>query len=86
MDFGKYTCTSCGLTFDNPLHYVEVHGLDYPPYEDFYECPYCGGRFVETTICKSCGNAITDKYYTVVTTGDRYCRDCCKPEILGDGT
>ena len=42
-----WECTECGLKFDTPKIYTETHGLDFPPYEEYSGCPYCGGYYEE---------------------------------------
>jgi hypothetical protein len=36
-----FRCLDCKAAFDEPLHLVETHGLDTPPFEDRYVCPRC---------------------------------------------
>lgn len=43
----KHKCLDCGREFDVPERYIERHGFDYPPYEEYLGCPYCGGAFDE---------------------------------------
>lgn len=43
----KYYCECCDITFDEPKKFIEKHGFDTPPYEEFYGCPGCGGGYVE---------------------------------------
>lgn len=43
----RYRCEDCGREFDDPAKWVERHGLDTPPYEQFYGCPYCYGNYEE---------------------------------------
>ena len=70
-----FVCLDCGCVFDEPERYVDTHGLDSPPYEVWYGCPYCGGAYRETYSCDACGNWIdTDTYVEI---GDeRYCENC----------
>lgn len=42
-----YKCLECDALFDTPKKYIERHGFDYPPYEEYYGCPGCGGGFEE---------------------------------------
>ena len=45
--FKNYVCLECGKQFSFPKHYIEKHGLDTPPYEEWYGCPYCAGAYRE---------------------------------------
>ena len=40
-------CFECHKKFyeDELECYIEKHGLDSPPYEKFYACPYCAGTY-----------------------------------------
>lgn len=40
-------CFECGETFhdDELKPYIETHGLDAPPYEEYYACPHCAGAY-----------------------------------------
>lgn len=51
----KYICRNCGETFDEPLTYVERHGLEHGPYETMTCCPVCGGDYEEASECEMCG-------------------------------
>lgn len=42
-----FQCSECEREFEEPKKYVEKHGLDTPPYEEYFGCPYCGGYFEE---------------------------------------
>lgn len=41
----NYVCLECEKHFHSPRHYIEKHGLDTPPYEEWYGCPYCSGAY-----------------------------------------
>ena len=71
-----YICLECGATFESPSHYREYRGecFGYPSYEECVACPCCGGDFVETYECDSCGKWIDGEYVKVGN--DRYCSDC----------
>lgn len=43
----RYQCLDCGRKFSEPEKYQETHGLDSPPYEEWYGCPYCAGAYKE---------------------------------------
>lgn len=36
-----YKCNNCRETFYQPILVYEKHGLDTPPYEPIWVCPYC---------------------------------------------
>lgn len=38
-----FRCVDCRRKFEHPDVRIEKHGLDYPPYEEWNCCPYCGG-------------------------------------------
>ena len=40
-----FTCCECDNEFDEPRLFIETHGLDTPPYEKYYGCPYCSGDY-----------------------------------------
>lgn len=84
MMYGEFTCLDCGETFDEPRHWVERHGLDSPPYESFSGCPFCGGNYVHTILCDSCGHPILGEYVQIQTTGNRYCDECFMMKSLED--
>lgn len=42
-----YRCLDCGNKFETPKRYVERHGFDTPPFEEYHGCPKCGGAFEE---------------------------------------
>ncbi len=76
----KYYCTSCGEIFDEPETYSECIGEFWgaPAYQDFAECPYCGGEFEET---ESCGFCLEDRnpetmIYFPASSFDKICPDC----------
>lgn len=70
-----FLCLECGGLFEDPKKYQETHGLDSPPYETWFGCPYCGGEYVETIQCDECGNWITGKYVEI-DGGTVICDDC----------
>ena len=37
-----YKCRECGEEFDEPIRWVETHGLTCGPYEHWSACPHCG--------------------------------------------
>lgn len=42
-----FVCTDCGNEFEEPKKHVERHGFTYPPYEEWWGCPVCGGNYEE---------------------------------------
>lgn len=71
-----FVCTDCFAIFDEPKKFEEQHGLDSPPYEITYGCPYCGGNYQEAIYCDNCGEVITNSYVEIDDDNKRYC-DCC---------
>lgn len=81
---GLFVCLECSHVFQSPKRYTEKHGLDTPPYEQFYGCPECGGAYVKSRLCDCCGNVITGDY--VKTDDDNYyCDSCYAPRNIEDG-
>lgn len=70
-----FICLECGNIFIEPKLYIETHGLDSPPYENFYGCPKCGGSFNDVPRCDICGQYIEDEYITT-NKGDIICDSC----------
>ena len=60
-----YLCRECKNLFEEPKTYVETHGLENPPYEEFKCCPFCGGGYVKTMPCDYCGEYIEGKYVEI---------------------
>lgn len=79
----EYICFDCGRIFTEPLRHVEAHGLDTPPYETFYGCPYCGGDYAKTYECDVCGHYIDDTYIQLAG-GERICNHCYITYELGE--
>ena len=77
-----YICLECKNLFDTPTVYTETHGLTEPPYESYCGCPLCGGAYQDAIKCESCGDYITDKYYTVG--GKKYCGECVEKHEIGE--
>lgn len=78
-----YACLDCGSVFEVPKRFVETHGLDTPPYEEWMGCPNCAGAFVKTHKCDCCNEWITGEY---VKTDDyqRFCENCFCHYELGE--
>lgn len=75
-----YICLNCKELFEEPGTWVETHGLDCGPYEEWYGCPYCNGSYAKAYRCDSCGEWIEGKYVKV--DDKRYCDYCyeeCEP-------
>lgn len=47
----RYICLDCGEIFEEPHEYSECMGEFWgqPAYEDFADCPNCGGGYIELT-------------------------------------
>lgn len=76
-----YVCVE-GHIFEEPRKYIEQHGLDTPPYEEFSVCPCCGETYTEAYNCDCCGEYITGRYIKV--DHKRYCDDCYITYEIGD--
>lgn len=68
-------CTECYNIFPEPRHYVETHGLERPPYEEWFGCPECGGSYAKAHRCGECGEWITGEYVKLKS-GERFCETC----------
>lgn len=69
-----HVCVECGAVFLEPKKYVETHGFDTPPYEEYIGCPICGGSFKHAKYCSNCSNVIVGSYVTI--NGLHYCDEC----------
>ena len=78
-----FVCLDCDKLFEEPKHYIETHGLESPPYEEFEGCPYCGGTCVETYRCDCCGQWLVGSYVKTKE-GFRYCDNCYTGHELGE--
>jgi hypothetical protein len=79
-----YFCLDCGSLFETPKKYIETHGLDTPPYEEWVGCPDCGGDYTQTEQCHLCGEWITGEY--IILRGDTFiCEDCYHVKNIEDG-
>ena len=61
-----YICLDCGCIFENPRKYVETHGLDSPPYEEWSGCPSCGGVYTEARKCDGCEKWIDGEFVEIL--------------------
>lgn len=77
-----YCCMDCGHLFIELGRFIDTHGLDTPPYEEYGGCPECGGAYAETYQCSCCGEYITSNYVKVED--ERYCDECYRVYELGD--
>lgn len=77
-----FTCLDCGHTFSEPEHYIERHGFDIPPYDEYDACPECGGNYTDALACDCCGEWIVGTYIKI--NDERYCEECCQTMTLGD--
>ena len=71
-----YLCLDCGELFEEPKHYTETHGLDFPPYEEWSGCPECAGAYVKTILCDYCEEWITGQYIRLHYDDTVVCEDC----------
>ena len=78
-----YICLDCGCIFENPRKYVETHGLDLPPYEEWNGCPWCGGAYAETFKCDLCNDWINGQYIEIKN-GYKYCEECFQIKEIGE--
>lgn len=78
-----FYCLDCDSIFHEPKHFVDAHGMDTPPYEEYNGCPECGGAYVKTYECSCCGRYITASNYVKIE-DDRYCEECYRVHELGD--
>lgn len=78
-----YICLDCDGTFREPEHYVETHGLDAPPYEEYDACPFCGGAYVKAHECDECGRWIIGEYIKTAN-GRRICQNCYTTYEIGE--
>ena len=76
-------CLDCCRTFEEEKHYVERHGFNVGPFEEWDGCPYCGGAYTEAYECDCCGEWITGDY-AKTKGGERFCENCYTPMTLGD--
>ena len=51
-------CNECGHIFEEgeEARWVEKHGFDTPPYEEWSGCPICKGNYEEIKPCVICGS------------------------------
>lgn len=78
-----FVCLDCDRIFQHEKHYIETHGLENPPYEEYDGCPYCGGAYAETHMCGCCGHWIIGEYIKL-RDGNRICEQCYITYEIGD--
>lgn len=78
-----FICLDCGCIFNEPKHWIETHGLDSPPYEEWDGCPSCGGTYTETHKCDNCGDWINGEYVKLKN-GDSFCENCYEIREIGE--
>ena len=68
-----FKCLECGNLFEEgeEARWVETHGFDTPPYEEWSGCPICKGGYKEIKPCKICGSYDHDY-------DEDYCNACKK--------
>lgn len=69
-----YYCSDCKKEFLKPIKKYETHGLNHPPYEAFYVCPFCNSTNYnenKAKYCKCCGARLKTQQIN-------YCSDKCK--------
>ena len=76
-------CVECEHLFEEPVWWVETHGLDAPPYERRYGCPKCYGAYIKARKCDNCGEFITSTYVKTEN-GKRFCENCYDTYELGE--
>jgi hypothetical protein len=78
-----FICLDCGCVFDGPKHWIETHGLDSPPYEEWNGCPSCGGAYAETYKCDGCNDWLCGTY-AETKNGNKYCENCYEIREVGE--
>lgn len=78
-----FICLDCGCVFDEPKHWIETHGLDSLPYEEWDGCPSCGGAYAETYKCDGCNDWLCGTYVEVEN-GNKYCENCYEIREVGE--
>lgn len=78
-----YRCLDCGDLFLEPKKYTEAHGLDFPPYEEYHGCPFCGGSFAPVEKCDWCGRYVSGEYIEL-SNKTVICSDCYEIKDIED--
>lgn len=54
-------CNECGELFEKPSVIKETHGLETPPYEEWFVCPHCEETNISNAVeCSHCGEWISE--------------------------
>jgi hypothetical protein len=77
-----YVCLECHTVFEDPKSWVETHGLDCGPYEQWSGCPHCGSAYTEAHRCSCCTEWIDGDYIKI--NDNRYCENCYDKYELGE--
>ncbi len=78
-----YICLDCSNLFNNAVKFIEKHGFDSPPYEEYHACPECGGAYCEAYTCSVCEDYILGDYIKTEM-GDRICNNCYMEYRFGE--
>ena len=78
-----FICLDCGHIFSEPRHYTETHGLERPPYEEWFGCPKCGGSYTKAHTCACCDEWIGCSYIKLEN-DERICENCYTKYDLGE--
>jgi hypothetical protein len=78
-----FICLDCYKVFEEGKYHTETHGLERPPYEHWYGCPYCGGGYATAYKCNKCDEWIVGEYIKT-RDGERWCEGCYTQMELGD--
>lgn len=78
-----YICLECEDIFSTPKLFTDKHGLDTPPYENNWGCPYCGGNYVNAIRCYMCNKYICGEYI-ILSDGSVCCEDCYTVKNIED--
>ncbi len=70
-----FICLNCGEIFEEPKHYVEKHGFEYGPFEEYDGCPVCGDSYEEAYECSNCNSYICETN-AVIMDGREVCEAC----------
>lgn len=68
-----YICLKCGEVFDEPDIEKEYPVPEFPEYEEWTVCPWCGGDYEEAVKCLIC-----DEWHKESECEDGVCKECIK--------
>lgn len=83
-DDEMFICLECGRMFEEPVKWVEHHGLTTLPYEHLSGSPCCYGGYTKAYKCDCCEEYIQTEDYIKTMDGRRYCEDCIDYMKLGE--